>query len=82
MTLGTRILIGLALGIALGFFVGELAAPLKGVGDIFVGLLQMTVLPYIIVTLTANVGRLSLDRVEPPRLQSGANRILPLLGRV
>jgi Na+/H+-dicarboxylate symporter len=62
VTLGTRILIGLALGIALGLFVGELAAPLKVVGDIFVGLLQMTVLPYIIVSLIANVGRLSLER--------------------
>lgn len=61
-SLGTRILIGLGLGIALGLFVGELARPLRVVGDAFVGLLQMTVLPYIIVTLIANVGRLSIDR--------------------
>jgi Na+/H+-dicarboxylate symporter/ABC-type amino acid transport substrate-binding protein len=62
LSLGARILIGLGLGIALGLFVGELAAPLRFVGDAFVGLLQMTVLPYIIVTLIANVGRLSIDR--------------------
>ncbi len=62
LSLGSRILIGLGLGIAVGLFVGELARPLQVVGDAFVGLLQMTVLPYIVVTLIANVGRLSVQR--------------------
>jgi len=60
--LGTRILIGLLLGIATGIFFGELCRPLKVVGDVFVGLLQMTVLPFIIVTLIANVARLSIEK--------------------
>jgi len=34
-------------------FFGELAAPLGLLGQIFIGLLQMTVLPYIVVSLTA-----------------------------
>jgi len=61
-SLGSKILLGLALGVASGLFVGEYAAPLKIIGDIFVGLLQMTVLPFIIVSLTASVGRLSVSR--------------------
>jgi len=61
-SLGTRILVGLVSGIALGIGIGEFAAPLKIVGDLFVGLLQMTVLPYIVTTLVANVGRLSLEK--------------------
>jgi Na+/H+-dicarboxylate symporter len=60
--LGTRILIGLVLGIGTGIFFGELCRPLRVVGDVFVGLLQMTVLPFIIVTLIANIGRLSLEK--------------------
>ena len=47
MTLSSRILIGMALGIASGLFFGELLADLKLFGDLFVALLQMTVLPYI-----------------------------------
>lgn len=70
-SLGTRILIGLVVGIATGLFVGEYAAALKVVGDIFVGLLQMTVLPYIIVSLTASVGRLSVSRGQTLLTQAG-----------
>jgi len=58
--MGTRILIGLLLGVGAGVFFGELCQPLKVVGDVFVGLLQMTVLPFIIITLIANVARLSV----------------------
>ncbi len=32
---------------------------MKVVGEIFIGLLQMTVLPYITVAMLANIGRLS-----------------------
>lgn len=60
--LSTRITIGLLAGVACGLFFGEYCAPLKIVGDAFVGLLQMTVLPYIIVSLIANFGRLSLGQ--------------------
>jgi Na+/H+-dicarboxylate symporter len=62
VSLATRILIGLLLGVFAGLLVGEMAAPLEVLGDAFVGLLQMTVLPYIVVALIANVGRLSLER--------------------
>ena len=41
------------LGIVVGLFFGELVKPLEVIGQIFIGLLQMTVLPYILVSLIA-----------------------------
>ena len=60
--LSTWILLGLLAGIACGVLFGEYCAWLKLFGDVFVGLLQMTVLPYIVVSLIANFGRLSLGQ--------------------
>ena len=59
MSFTRKILLGLFLGIALGLFLGELAAPLNVGGRIFIGMLQMTVLPYIILSLVINLGRIS-----------------------
>ncbi|MEM8767021.1 MAG: cation:dicarboxylase symporter family transporter [Pseudomonadota bacterium] len=59
MTFTSQILTGLFLGIAAGIFLGELAAPMNTVGEIYIGLLQMTVLPYIVLSLVANLGRIS-----------------------
>ncbi|MCS7467355.1 cation:dicarboxylase symporter family transporter [Stieleria sp. ICT_E10.1] len=50
---------GLVLGLAWGLFFGEDGAGIKWIGDVYVGLLQMTVLPYIGLALTCNIGRLS-----------------------
>ncbi|QDT09033.1 cation:dicarboxylate symporter family transporter [Planctomycetes bacterium K23_9] len=58
--LSAAITIGLLLGVACGLFLGDYCASLSIVGDAFVGLLRMTVLPYIGVSLIANLGRLSL----------------------
>jgi len=50
MTSTTRnILIGLALGVAAGLFLGEKAGVLQLVAEGYLRLLQMTVLPYIMV---------------------------------
>jgi len=59
VTFTKQILLGLALGVALGVFLGEYASPFSLAGDIFIALLQMTVLPYIIVSLIANLGRIA-----------------------
>lgn len=49
----------LVLGIGTGLFFGEDAAALQILGDIYIGLLQMTVLPYILFALIANIGLLN-----------------------
>ena len=71
MSLSTRVLIGLFSGVAAGVFFGELTAPLKIAGDAFIQLLQMTVLPYIVVSLIAGLGSLTYrDASEPWRTQA------------
>lgn len=64
MSFTSKILLGLALGIGTGLFLGELAAPLGVVGEGFIRLLQITVLPYIVVSLLGSIGRLSVDRAR------------------
>ncbi|MHC4930749.1 MAG: cation:dicarboxylate symporter family transporter [Planctomycetota bacterium] len=59
-SLGTRILIGVLAGIAVGLFLGRLATPLNVAGKIYVGLLQMTVLPYVTVSLISKIGGFDL----------------------
>jgi Na+/H+-dicarboxylate symporter/ABC-type amino acid transport substrate-binding protein len=54
-----KIVLGLVLGVLTGLFLGEIAAPFVVVGEIFIGLLQMTVLPYIVVSLVSNLGRIT-----------------------
>jgi Na+/H+-dicarboxylate symporter/ABC-type amino acid transport substrate-binding protein len=59
--LSVNILIGIVLGVLTGLFLGDYAEPFSYIGDAFIGLLQMTVLPYIILSLIVNLGKLSLE---------------------
>jgi len=59
MSFSKRILIGLSAGIAVGLFFGEVVSPLKIVADGFVKLLQMTVLPYLIISIISSLGSLT-----------------------
>ncbi|MFK5983627.1 MAG: cation:dicarboxylase symporter family transporter [Flavobacteriaceae bacterium] len=61
ISLSTKVLIGVFAGLLLGVYFGEKVAWMSIMGDIFIGLLQMTVLPYIMFSLIVNIGRLSLD---------------------
>ncbi len=54
------ILAALLAGLATGLFLGDDAGAFRTIGDVYVGLLQMTVLPYIVFSLIASIGRLSL----------------------
>ena len=56
----TRILVALASGIGLGIFLGDLVAPLHWIADAYIKLLQMTVLPYVTVSIIGGLGRLRL----------------------
>ena len=58
LSLSTKVLLGVFLGILTGLFFGEDVAWLGIIGDIFIGLLQMTVLPYIMFSLIVNIGRI------------------------
>ncbi len=55
----TLIVAALVFGVTWGLFLGETGAWVKSIGDVYVGLLQMTVLPYVALSLIANIGRLS-----------------------
>ena len=57
----TKIVISLLLGLICGLFFGESIQWIKWVGDAFVGLLQMAVLPFVAASLIVNVGRLSAE---------------------
>jgi len=72
MSLSSRIFIGLFAGICTGLFFGELVADLKVLGDIFVKLLQITVLPYIIVSLIAGFGRMDISQAKRLAIRGAA----------
>ena len=54
-----QVLVALVLGIAFGLFFGELVAGLKVLGDAYVRLLLMSVLPYVVAALVSGIGRLN-----------------------
>ena len=72
-----RILIGLALGVFAGLLVGERAAVLQPVADMYIRLMQMTVLPYLVLTLIGGLGR--LDAAAARRLGMRALGLMLLL---
>jgi Na+/H+-dicarboxylate symporter len=61
VSLATKVLIGLAAGLVAGFFFGELIAFVGVAGSAFILLLQMTVVPYITVSLIAALGKLTVS---------------------
>jgi len=54
-----RVIIALLLGISTGIFVGEPAGDLEILGNVYIHLLQMTVLPYVLVSIIGGLGRLN-----------------------
>ncbi len=62
LSLSSQIFIGLGAGIFLGVVLGELVGWLDVVGNIYIRLLQMTVLPYVTVALIAGLGSLTWSR--------------------
>ena len=80
LNLTSMIGVGLLAGMAWGLFFGEYGSWVKWIGDVYVGLLQMAVLPYVALSLMANVGRLS--RAQGARLLRVALLTLLLLWMV
>ena len=72
ISLANQVLIGLLLGLAAGIFFGEMAAFLEVVGRAFVMLLQITVIPYVAVSLVVGLGHLSFAQIKELALKGGA----------
>lgn len=66
-----RVIICLLLGIATGVFVGERAGSLEIIGTGYIRLLQMTVLPYVLVSIIGGLGRLELSMAKSIGIRGG-----------
>lgn len=64
LTLSTQVLIGLAAGVAVGLFIGERAQAFDPWADAYIKLLQMTVLPYVTLSLVGGIGGLRADEAK------------------
>jgi Na+/H+-dicarboxylate symporter len=72
-----RVGIGIAAGAALGLFAGEKTSALQIVADAYIKLLQMTVLPYVTVSIIWGLG--SLDAAQARSLGKRVGFILVIL---
>jgi Na+/H+-dicarboxylate symporter len=70
ISLSIRIVIGLVLGILVGLFFGEGAAALQPVADIYIRLMQMTVLPYLVLTLIIGIGSMEATQARKLALRA------------
>jgi Na+/H+-dicarboxylate symporter len=77
------VLTGLLLGVFTGLFFGEGAASVKVIGDAYIGLLQMSVVPYVVVSLIVGIGRLdpssSIRILTRTAMAAGALWLLTIL---
>ncbi len=72
MSFTNKILIGLLTGVAVGLFLGEYAAALKWAADGYVKLLQMTVLPYVTLSILTSLGSLTYAQARRLGVRAGA----------
>jgi len=70
-SLSVRIITGLALGVFIGLFFGEPAAVLQPVADIYIRLMQMTVLPYLVMSLIIGFGQLETHEAKRLAVRGG-----------
>lgn len=71
VSLSTQIIIGLALGVFVGFFFGEKASIFAIIGKAYVGLIQMSILPYMVVSLILGIGSLSYEKASKLAITGG-----------
>jgi len=72
MSSSRRILVGLAAGIAVGVFLGDRATVFAWAAEGFVKLLQMTVLPYVLLSIVTSLGSLTYPEARTLGLRAGA----------
>ncbi len=77
LSLSAWIFIAIVVGVLAGLFFGERTTVLQPVADAYVKLLQMTVLPFVVLSLIGGLG--ALNREEAARLGSRVGLVLLLL---
>src|SRR5215510_11566678 len=71
LSISSQVVLALLLGVVVGLFFGEQIAPFQSVGKAFILLLQMTVLPYIVLSLMSGLGNLTYQQVKTLALRVG-----------
>jgi Na+/H+-dicarboxylate symporter len=71
ISLSTQILIGLILGLFVGLFFGDKASAAAIVGKAYIGLIQMSILPYMVVSLMLGIGSLSYEKAGKLAISGG-----------
>jgi len=71
-TLSAWIFIGLGLGVFAGLFFGEPTAVLQPLAEIYVRLMQMSVLPYLVLSLVVGFGQLDATQARRLGVRAGA----------
>lgn len=61
LSLSAKILLGMGLGIVAGIFFGEGTQPIAVIGQVFIQLLQMSILPFLMVSLMTGLGNLTFQ---------------------
>ncbi|NRB42261.1 MAG: cation:dicarboxylase symporter family transporter, partial [Pseudomonadales bacterium] len=56
-----QVMASLMLGVAVGLFFGEVMGKINFIGQVYIQLLQMTVIPYILVSLISSLGSLDMS---------------------
>ncbi len=70
-SLSIQVLIGFALGIMAGVFFGEMTSSLEILGTAYIRLFQMPVIPYMLVSLIAGLGKLNLRTAKSLGINAG-----------
>lgn len=71
MSLSTLVLMCFVLGIIAGLFFGEKVAWMEVIGNAYIKLLQMTIIPYIVVSLMTSLGKMSYEQARSLGIQVG-----------
>jgi len=75
-SLSFRIISGLVLGLVVGLVFGERAAGLEIVADVWLRLMQMTVIPYVMVSLISGLGGLNKSLARKLAVHGGLLMLL------
>ncbi len=72
LSLSGQILFGLGLGVFAGLFFGGAAAALQPLADVYIRLMQMTVLPYLVLALIIGFGQLDARQARALAWRAGS----------